>query len=174
MGAPSVPPLGITIAYWLHMLATVIWIGGLAAVAIFVLPAARKALPPAEFSALFSHLQARLQQVGWFSLALLAVTGMFQMSASPFYEGFFAITNPWAMAILVKHLVIGLMIVVGAYMTWGLLPALRRTALLRAAGRSVDEAWIASLERQETWLLRLNLALSVVVLALTALARAAR
>ena len=174
MNAQTAPAFWITVAYWLHMLATVVWIGGLAAVALLVLPAARKALDPAASAALFSQLQNRLQQVGWFSLALLAVTGMFQMSASPFYEGFLAIGSPWSMTILAKHLVIGLMVLASAYVTWGLLPALRRILLLRAAGRTVDESATASLQRRETWLLRLNLALSVIVLALTALARTAR
>ncbi len=168
----SVPPLGITIAYWLHMLATVVWLGGLAAVSLFVLPAARKTLEPAAFGSLLTQIQARLQPVGWFSLAVLALTGMFQMSASPFYEGLLAIGNAWSVAILAKHLVIGLMVLASAYMTWGLLPALQRTVLLRAAGRKVDEDRAAALQRREVWLLRLNLALSVVVLALTALARA--
>jgi uncharacterized membrane protein len=174
MEPTAAPTIGITITYWLHMLATVTWIGGMAAVSLLVLPAARKVLEPASFAALLSRLQTRLQLVGWFSLAVLTVTGLFQMSASPFYEGFLAIRNPWAMAILFKHLVIGLMVLVSVYVTWGLLPALQRTLLLRAAGRPIDEAREASLQRREIWLLRLNLLLSVIVLALTALARTAK
>jgi uncharacterized membrane protein len=170
----AAPPLFLAIVYWLHMLATVLWIGGLAAVSFLVLPAARKVLDPPLFAALLAQLQARLQQVGWFSLAVLVVTGLFQMSASPFYKGFLAINNAWSTAILVKHLVVGGMILVGAYATWGLLPALQRTVLLRAAGRPVDEAKIAALHSRETWLLRLNLGLSVIVLLLTALARTAK
>jgi hypothetical protein len=96
------------------------------------------------------------------------------MSASPFYKGFLAIANPWAMAILAKHLVVGLMILTGAYATWGLLPALQRTALLLAAGRTVNKEQFAALQRHEVWLLRANLGISVIVLLLTALARTAR
>ncbi len=174
MDTTAAPSLGITIAYWLHMLATVIWVGGLAALSLFVLPGARKVLDPPAYGALLAQMQTRLQQVGWFSLAVLTVTGLFQMSASPFYEGFLAISNPWAVAILVKHLVIGMMVLVSVYVTWGLLPSLQRTVLMRSAGRGVDEAQAASLQRREVWLLRLNLVLSVLVLALTALARTAK
>ncbi len=174
MNEPAASPYILAIAYWLHMLATVVWIGGLAAVSLIVLPAARKALDQVPFSALLTRLQASLQRIGWFCLAVLIVTGLFQMSASPFYRGFLAITNTWAAAILTKHLAVGLMILTSAYATWGLLPALQRTALLRAAGRTVSEEKVAALERREVWLLRANLGLSVIVLLLTALARTAR
>jgi hypothetical protein len=41
----SADPLVLTIIYGLHMLATVAWIGGLAAFALMILPAAKKGLP---------------------------------------------------------------------------------------------------------------------------------
>ena len=113
----------------------------------------------------------RLQRLGWFCLAVLVGTGMFQISAHPRYEGFLAITSPWASAILVKHLVIGIMVVLSAYLTWGLLPALHRMSLLRQAGKLGDTTRLDVLQRRETWLLRANLVIAVVILFLTALAR---
>ena len=38
------PVWALSIAYWLHMLATILWIGGLTALSIIVLPAAKKVL----------------------------------------------------------------------------------------------------------------------------------
>ena len=165
--------LALTIAYWLHMLATVVWIGTLAALALIVIPSARKSLDPSTYSALLAQIQARLQPIGWFCLAVLGVTGMFQMSANPSYDGFLAITNNWTAAILMKHLVIGILVLTSAYMTWVVLPNLQRAALLRAAGKYVEEARINRLAQDESRLLVLNLILSVIVLALTAWARAA-
>jgi hypothetical protein len=55
-------------------------------------------------------------------------------------------------------------------MTWGLFPAMRRNALLKAKG--VDAIEGGELERREIFLLRLNLLLSALILGLTALARA--
>lgn len=166
-------PLLLATAYWLHMLATVAWIGSLVALALIVIPAASKALDPLLYSALLLQIQTRLQPVGWFSLAVLGVTGMFQMSANPSYQGFLAIANPWAVAILVKHLAIGLLVLASAVMTWGVLPALRRAALLRAAGKQVEEAGFLRMARSESRLLVVNLVLSLLILALTAWARAA-
>lgn len=166
------PTWALWLAYWLHMLATVVWIGGLAALAIFVLPAAHRALDAPAYAAFLSSLQGRFDPLGWFSLAILAGTGMFQMSASPNYQGFLAIENRWAAAILVKHLLFFGMAGLSAYLTWGLMPKIRRLALRRLASGSVDESEARRLAAQEMRLLQFNLLLGVLVLALTAVARA--
>jgi uncharacterized membrane protein len=164
------PIWALTLAYWLHMLATIAWVGGLAALAILVFPAARQTLEPKAYADLLGSIQRRLDPLGWFSLALLAATGLIQMSANPNYSGFLAITNRWAVAIFLKHLIIIAMVGISAYFTWGLIPVLRRFAIRRAAGQAVSE--IDRLQRREIMLLRINLILGVLVLALTAIARA--
>lgn len=169
----SAPGWALTLAYWLHMVATVVWVGGLSALALIILPAARKTVTGAAYSAFLGQVQLRLQGIGWFSLAVLWLTGMFQMSSSPFYGGFLAIDSTWAWAILLKHLAIVLMVVFSAYVTWGLTPAIRRMALLLQAGKETDPLRRERLQKQEELLLIINFVLSIVVLALTAVARAA-
>ncbi|MFZ6019877.1 MAG: CopD family protein [Chloroflexota bacterium] len=168
----DLPNWGLALAYWLHMLATVTWLGGLATLAILVIPNARRMLNADDYALFLEKMQSRLQQVGWFSLAVLTGTGMFQMSAHPSYEGFLAIENSWSVAILAKHGIVALMIVVSAYNTWGLTPALRRLALMRAAGKELQPDIIKWLQKQEDRLLVVNGVLSVLVLLLTAVARA--
>lgn len=165
--------LGLTVAYWLHMLATVAWIGGLVGLSLFVIPAARQSLEADAYARFLGGVQMRLQRMGWFSLAVLAGTGLFQLSSHPSYQGLLVVESPWAVAILIKHLVIGGMVLSSAYITWGLTPKLQRLALLQAAGRQSDPANADRLRRQETLFFRLNLGLSIVVLLLTAIARAA-
>lgn len=165
----SAPPYwALSFIYWLHMLATVIWIGSLACLSLLVLPAASK-LPQDKYAGFLSNLQRRLDPLGWVCLLVLVATGMFQMSANPNYSGFLAIDNRWAAAILVKHLVFFAMTGVSAYLTWGILPRLQRVALRQSRGLEAPEA--SRLQRQETWLIRLNLVLGVLILALTAIAR---
>jgi len=161
----SPPLLALSLTYWLHMLATVVWIGGLAALSILVIPTARGALEPGAYSRLLEGIQRRIDPLGWLCLAVLVSTGLFQMSANPNYYGFLAINNRWALAILLKHLVFIGMTIASAYLTWGVLPDLRRAALRR------NEAEAQHLQQREALLLRLNLFLGVVILALTALAR---
>lgn len=169
--AQTAPAWGLTITYWLHMIATVVWIGGLSALVLLVLPAAGSALEPQGYARLLEAIQRRLDPLGWLCLIILVGTGLFQMSESPHYAGFLTIQTTWATAILIKHLVFFLMIAVSAWTSWGVLPALRRAALLQAKGKDAPDA--ARLQRSSLLLLRINLVLSVIVLALTALARAA-
>jgi uncharacterized membrane protein len=161
----------LTVLYWLHMLATVTWLGALTALALLVLPAARRTLEPGAYAALLAAIQRRLDPLGWACLAVLAATGMFQMSASPHYQGFLAITDRWAVAMLLKHLAFLLMIALSAWISWGILPGLRRAALRLSEGKASPQ--IEALHQQEALLVRLNLLLAVVVLLFTALARAA-
>jgi uncharacterized membrane protein len=164
------PFWALSLAYWLHMLATVVWIGGLVTLVILVLPVAKRLLEPDLFAQFLEGLQRQLDPLGWLSLSVLLVTGLFQMSANPNYNGLLSISNRWAASILIKHVLFLGMIAVSAYMTWGLFPAIRRNALLKAKG--VDAIEGGKLERRESFLLRLNLLLSVLILGLTALARA--
>jgi len=165
------PYSGLSVIYWLHMLATVVWIGSLAAISLLILPVARRTLDARAFSAFLGGLQQRLDPLAWLSLVVLLGTGMFQMSASPHYSGFLAIRGQWAIAILTKHVVFLGMMALSAYVTWGLLPELRRVALRQASGQNVPEA--EKLLQREISLMRLNLILGVIILALTAIARAA-
>ena len=166
---PPIPFWALGLIFWLHMLATVAWIGSLVAISILVLPAARKSLKPFEQLAFLEAMQKRLEPIAWFSMGLLAVTGLFQLSSSPHYDGFLSTSGQWSIAILVKHSLAAIMVVVSAIQTWEVLPAIRR-GLMRAEKADPEE--LARLQRKETMLLRTNLVLAVLILAATALARA--
>lgn len=168
----SAPTWVMGIAYWLHMLATIAWLGGLFALFFLVLPAVRRHIPPESASGFLNQVQNRLQWLGWISLVVLAATGMFQMSSNPNYQGFLTISNSWAVAIFIKHILVSIMVLVTAYLTWGLLPILNRMMLRRKAGKMVDTAQMERLERQEQLLLTVSLVLSILVIAFTAWARA--
>jgi len=165
----TTPYWALFIAYWLHMLATVLWIGGLAVLSMLVLPAAQKTLELPAFAKLLADFERRLNPLGWFSVLILLASGMVQMSASPHYEGFLSIRSLWAGAILVKHLIFGIMVAISGYVTWGLIPLLRRTALLRVHGKSSPD--LSVFQRRSIRLMQVNLFLGIVVLLLTAIAR---
>lgn len=167
MNAPILP---LSAAYLLHMLATVVWIGGLAAVVLLVIPAGRRSLDEQGFARFFERVQHYLDLGGWLSLLVLVSTGMFQMSAHPAYEGVLSITGTWSAAILAKHLVIFGMVAVSAYLTWGIMPQMKRLVIRQAKGVSTASEQ-SRLMRSNIRMLYINLVLGLVVLALTALAR---
>lgn len=155
----------LTIAFWLHMAATIVWIGGLFYQAVVVNPALERL--PAERGRLAEDMRRRFQPLAWLSLLVLFGTGLLQMSGNPNYVSLFAVTNPWSRAILTKHITVGLMMLVAAYQTWVLNPRLSRLALKREAAASDQVA--GEISR----LNRVSLAFGILVLGLTALARTA-
>jgi uncharacterized membrane protein len=163
------PVWALTITFWLHMLATVTWVGSLAAISFLILPAARRSLDVDAQGALIDAIQRRLEPLAWFCLALLVVTGMFQLSTSPHYNGLLSTSNQWSIAILVKHIMVVVMVVVSALQTWEVLPSIQRAAI--RAQKTGDPAELRVLRQRERLLLRVNLLLSILILAATALAR---
>ena len=161
----------LALVFWLHLLATVAWLGGLAALAILVLPAAKRVLKPADQLAFIEGIQKRLEPLAWFCLATLIATGLFQLSVNPHYDGFLSTSGQWSIAILTKHTLVVLMIVVSAIQTWEVLPAIRR-GLIRIEKGKASEEEVKQLQKRETLLLRLNIGLSILILAATAFARA--
>ena len=165
------PIWALALTYWIHMLATVLWLGSLALLSLVVVPAMQRSLDTKARAKLMAAIQKKLDPLAWFSVALLLATGMFQMSANPNYDGFLAIRGQWASSILIKHIFFLGMIAVNAAQTWWLLPNLQR-AMLRQQ-KSGDMAEVAALQKREKLLLNLNLFLAILVLGMTALARAA-
>ena len=155
--------------FWLHLLATVSWIGSLVSIYVLILPIAGRTLKPADELALMDGVQKRLEPIAWFSVSVLIVTGLFQMSVNPHYNGFLSTSGQWSLAILSKHILVAGLIAVSAIHTWDVLPALRR-ALMRK--ERADPAEVLKLQRRERLMLRISLILAAFILLATAIARA--
>ncbi|HTP07127.1 MAG TPA: DUF4149 domain-containing protein [Anaerolineae bacterium] len=168
----STSNLIIGASFFLHLIATVAWIGGLATLAFVVQPVLNRTVAEArERARLLEAILKRFQPIANLSLAVLILTGMVQTFTSRFYKGFLELDSAWAQAIFLKHVAVLGMIIVAAFITFSVQPALKRNALLIANGLS-DEQQIAQLQRQQTRLTQINLILSVLVLLCTAIASA--
>lgn len=164
------PDWAVAIAYWLHFLATVAWIGSLSAIAFLFLPAIKRTLDSNAQLALIEAVQKRFEPVTWFSLSLLVLTGLFQMSVNPHYDGFLSTSAQWSLAILAKHLLGMIVIVVSAIHTWDVIPAIRRALIQSKKINNAEQ--ITVLQRREIRLLYANLVMGILILAATAVARA--
>lgn len=159
----------LLLSYWLHMLATVIWVGGQAALVLLIRPAAKKKLREEDYGKFIKIVNRQFNSISWVSLAILTATGLVQMSANLNYEGILAIENKWSQAMLLKHLTFAAIIGINAYLSWSVTPALQRAQLrnLRGMENEIEK----KLQRRELLLVSLSLILGVIVLAFTALAR---
>ncbi|MFN2222237.1 MAG: CopD family protein [Chloroflexota bacterium] len=165
----TIPFWVLTLSYWLHLLSTVIWLGGLALMAIVGWPAVRRHLLDSEQWAL---LLRRFTPWANASMILLWVTGFLQMTSDPNYEGFLAVNSLWAQALLVKHIAVLGMMAFGIYVQMRIHPALARLALLEQKRPEMARAEREQLARRENQLLRLNLVCASAVLFCTAVATA--
>jgi uncharacterized membrane protein len=166
----SPPTWALALTFWLHLLATVTWVGSLAGVSFLVLPAMQRSLSPESQLVFIEAMQKRLEPIAWFSMTLLVLTGLFQMSVNPHYDGFISVSTQWSLAILIKHLLGIVMVVVSAVQTWEVIPSIRRAILRSKKGGNAEE--LDALGRREIVLLRMNFGLSVLILLATAFARA--
>ncbi len=165
----TIPFWILALSYWLHLLSTVIWLGGMALMAIVGWPAVRRHLLDSEQWAL---LLRRFTPWANASLIILWVTGFLQMTADPNYEGFLAFNSLWAQALLVKHIAVIGMMALGFYVQFRIHPALARLALLEQKRPKAAQAERAQLAQKENRLLRWNLICAAAVLLFTAIATA--
>lgn len=136
---------------------------------VLVLPAAKRTLRPVDELALLDGIQRRLEPIAWFSVSLLIVTGLFQMSVNPHYNGFLSTSGQWSLAILSKHILVAGLVAVSAVYTWDVLPAMRRLLMRKEKANEED---VVRLQRRERALLRASLILAALILLATAIARA--
>jgi putative copper export protein len=119
---------------------------------------------------LLSQIRKRFYPISNLALVALIVTGLFQMTANPNYDGFMTFDSTWSQVMLVKHIVVGLMAVAGLLLQYAVAPNLERTSLVLEHGKATDEhnsQW-QKLRQREMWLTWLNGLLGLSVLAFSA------
>lgn len=162
----------LALSYFVHLIATVVWVGGLVLMVVLVWPEVSRTLAqdPARYR-FINNLRRRFQPLTHLSLAVLLVTGLFQMTGDPNYDGVLQFDNEWSRVMLFKHIAFGGMFLCGLLLQFTVTPALERASLLAERGKGDPEEW-ARLRRREVRLTWLNAALGVLVLGFTAWATA--
>lgn len=102
-------PILISLSYWLHALGTVIFIGHFVLLATIYLPV----LTSAKNGTALSAISKRSRPWMYTSLLIFLVTGTYLTFADPNYQGIGNFGNFWAVMMLVKHILIGVMIAIG-------------------------------------------------------------
>lgn len=155
----------LAISYWIHLLATAVWLIGIFAMAATAVPAWRHNSIDKNG---WLTLQKRLLPWTNLSLLLLLITGFVQMTNDSNYGGFLAIDTVWAWALLLKHLLYLLLVGIAVYWQFSYFPAVDRLALLLANKPALGKSEQAALERREKRLLWLNVGCAVLLLLCTA------
>jgi uncharacterized membrane protein len=162
-------PWILALSYWFHLLATVIWLGGIVLLTLFAWPAWQRGSLAANQWWEIQRKFVPLANASWIALLL---TGFYQMTNDANYDGFLTINSPWAAVILLKHIAFIGMVAVTIYMQAVLHPAMKRAAVLAQQKPQKAAQELSSTQKREILLLRINLVCALIVLFFTAVATA--
>jgi len=146
----------ISLSYWLHSLATVIFIGHYLLLALVYLP-----VLGAADSTLLSQISKRSRAWLYTSLLIFLITGTYLTFADSNYLGLGKFGNPWAALMLVKHVLIVGMIGMGFWYN-----ALMRVGPLMSSNSGAAQALVRF--RQYSYLMAIS---GILVLLLTSISQ---
>ena len=108
---------------WLHLLATIVFIGYDFFTGLVYLPIFEKQMDPASLRALLERISKRMQPFFGASILIFLATGAYLMLINKNYAGlgqFFS--NPWSSLIVVKHVLVIVFLALGIYGERAFLP----------------------------------------------------
>ncbi|TAK21852.1 MAG: copper resistance protein CopD [Chloroflexota bacterium] len=153
------------ISLTLHILAAMVWIGGMLFLALVIVPATR-GLPPRERARFFDIVGRRFRFVGWISVGVLIVTGTLNAGLRGITWDVIAsgaiVSSSYGQTLLAKLAVVAVMLVVTAQHDFVVGPASTRAAI-------EDAPELPRLRRQSSALARAGGILGVLVVALAVL-----
>ncbi len=100
------------LSMWLHSLATVVFVGYYILLVIVWMPALKTQAQPAAGAAL-SAISKQSRSWIYAALAVFAVTGAYSTLVDPNYLGLGNFSNPWSIAMLLKHVFVIAMVGLG-------------------------------------------------------------
>jgi len=154
----------LSIINWLHLLATVVWIGGMASNILVLMPSVRETLDPRSAGALMAAAMKRSRILIYSSVSVLLITGVVMTLLNKLYLGLMQLDNSWSQIILVKHIFIAVLIILVIYAFEVLAPKVR---LIASKGPSPELAMLQNLQMR---MAMIAFVLGVVILLLTGIA----
>ena len=153
------------LSVWLHILAAIVWIGGMAFLILVLVPAIRQPQYRGVFASLVHLTGLRFRLVGWVCMGLLLLSGTFNLVYRGFGWADFWNGQLWqgsfGRILGAKLLLAAVILVASTVHDFSIGP--RATSVWQQDPASPEAL---RLRRQATWLGRLNMLLALVVVAL--------
>ncbi len=124
------------VSTWLHALATIVLIGHYLLLSVLYLPAFGKQTSEVA-GPLLSDVSKRSRVWMYASLVIFMITGLYLMLVDPNYLGVGNFSNPWAVAMLIKHILIVGMIGLGFWFN-----ALLRVGPMMSSNHGAEQAML--------------------------------
>ncbi|MHB1325189.1 MAG: CopD family protein [Thermoleophilia bacterium] len=146
-------------ASWLHLIATVVWIGGIAFILFIAMPSARQIMGT-DAGKLMGDISRRFTPVANYSIALLVLTGAAMAVLNNRFSSSTILDNNWIIILAAKHILVFTMIVIHFYRGRILAPKIMKVE---------SEPRKVALQNLSLNLVKANLGLGLMVLLLSAI-----
>lgn len=113
---------------FIHLMATIAWIGGMFFNFLVVMPTVSSTLDPPNAGKFMQAMFKRVRIVVYVSLILLFVTGIPMKIASEYYVSIINFDNNWEIVGFIKHVFVGLLALMAIYNFEILAPKVAKTA----------------------------------------------
>jgi len=155
-------PILQTILDFLHLMATIAWIGGMFFNFLVVMPTVQKVLDPALAGKFMGTMFKRVRIVVYVSLLVLFVTGIPMKIASEYYVGIINFENTWEIVGFIKHVFVGLLALMAIYSFEVLAPAVGKLAVSRPSEK------LTSLRKQQMKMGAVSFLFGIIIIFLSA------
>jgi uncharacterized membrane protein len=116
----------LSVLNWFHLVATVVWIGGIFLSVTAISAAAKQSLEPPAMGRFMNAFMKRFRIMIYVSIAVLVVTGVFMMLYNQSYAGGMDMGNLWVLLVVIKHIFVLALIILGIYLLEGVYPKIAR------------------------------------------------
>lgn len=154
----------LSIINWIHLLATVAWIGGMTTNTLILLPSIRETLEPATAGRFLGAVMKRFRLLVYASIILLLFSGAVVTGLHGNYLELLQTGNSWAQVILIKHVFAAALIVLAVYAFEVLAP---KVARMGVRGPSPE---LVRLQKLQSRLATAGLMIGLIILLLAAIA----
>ncbi len=158
--------ISLSILNWFHLIATVVWIGGIGTNLLVLMPPMRETLEPPMMGKLMGAVMRRFRRLVYACIFVLGVTGVLMNLLDENYLGLMKLGNLWSQIALFKHIFTAALIFLAVYAFEGLGPKVSRLAV---KGPSPE---LARLQRLQIKLATTGLIMGIIILLLTGIVTA--
>lgn len=104
-----------TIIVWLHLMATIAWIGGMFTNFFMTLPSFKSTLELPMIGKVMAVLMKRFRVMAYIALLILVCTGIYMFWKNPFNLGFVNFGNSWGIVMFVKQSLVAILFILTIY-----------------------------------------------------------
>lgn len=145
--------------YWLHLIATVVWIGGITFILFIAIPSAKHVLG-GEAGKLMGEISKRFTPLANYSILFLIITGIALTGLNKQFSGIGVFENKWTLILAIKHIIVLGMVVIHFYRGLALNPKIAKT------GSAAEKT---NLQKLSLNLVKVNFCLGIMVLLLSSI-----